>query len=411
MTALLRTAIVLAGLLLAVFSAAALADPQSQSFSSWKLVANTMTVRFTVSAREVTRLAAGGGRSELGQLLTRHLGHNIGVTADDAVCNPAGEPAIEASQPGYLVAELRFRCPANAGAVTLHNQAFFDAMASHVHFAKVALAGGGLRELLFTSRHRSHEFRLNSDETGADQFDDSGATVLAYISLGFEHILQGLDHIAFLLCLLILSARLQDIVLLVTGFTIGHSITLSLAVLGVVRPDIGLVEAMIGFTIALVAAENIAVRSGAGRQIALQVGLAMALMALWAALMQSGPPWLSLAGLALFSFCYLRLSGSEAAARKFRPLIAMFFGLVHGFGFANVLLEVGLPEGRVLAALFGFNVGVELGQIAIVLALWLFGLVFFTLFRTWNRQMTAEIASALLCAVGVYWFVQRAYFV
>ena len=79
----------------------------------------------------------------------------------------------------------------------------------------------------------------------------------AYVALGVEHILIGVDHIAFLLALLILCRRPREVVLMVTGFTLGHSITLTLAVLGVVEPHAPVIEALIGFTIALVAVENV----------------------------------------------------------------------------------------------------------------------------------------------------------
>lgn len=398
------------GLLFAVASGIAGADPQSQSFSTWKLVDGHITTRFTVASREVTRLAAIDPQFDLPQILEKHLQSSVAVSAEGTPCESLSAPQIKASKPGYLIAELRFRCPAGAAAVTLHNQAFFDLSASHVHFAKFALGTDKRFEQLFTSRQRSRTFNLSGEQDEATQFESNNATVLAYIVLGFEHILEGLDHIAFLLCLIILSGRLKDIIFIVSGFTIGHSITLGLAVLGYAKPDIGVVEAIIGFTIALVAVENIAARSGANRRIAIHVGLLLGVLALFSVLTHSGPPWLSVAGLALFSFCYLQLSDSETSARKFRPLITGLFGLVHGFGFANVLLEVGIPSSRALPALFGFNVGVELGQIAIVLAMWLFGLLFFTLFRNWDKRLSTDIASALLCSVGVFWFVQRAYF-
>ncbi|MGI9286659.1 MAG: HupE/UreJ family protein [Pseudomonadales bacterium] len=400
----------LLGLMFAVAGGTASADPQSQSFSTWKLVDDHITMRFTVASREVTRLAAIDPQSDLPKLLVNHLQSVVGITADSTPCESLAVPQIKASKPGYLIAELRFRCPPDATALTLHNQAFFDLSASHVHFAKFALDSDKNFEQLFTSRQRSRKLNLSGEQDDETQFESNRATVFAYIVLGFEHILEGLDHIAFLLCLIILSGRLKDIIFIVTGFTIGHSITLSLAVLGYAKANIGVVEAVIGFTIALVAVENIAARSGSNKRIAIDVGLLLCVLALFGGLTHSGPPWLSVVGLALFSFCYLQLSDSEATARKFRPLITGLFGLVHGFGFANVLLEVGIPSSRAVPALFGFNVGVELGQIAIVLAMWLCGLLFFTLFRNWDKRLSTDIVSALLCSVGVFWFVQRAYF-
>jgi hypothetical protein len=233
--------------------------------------------------------------------------------------------------------------------------------------------------------------------------------LLDYVALGVEHILAGADHAAFLLALLLLCRRLRDVLWLVTGFTLGHSLTLTLAVLGHLRPETSVVEALIGFTIALVAAENVAVKLGTRRW--WLAGLCAAGLAALSFVQPSGSglPALTSFGLALFVLAYLPLAADEAEARRLRPLLTLVFGLVHGFGFASVLLELGLARAELARALVGFNLGVELGQLAIVATLWLVGRALARRFAATRLSLLAvDALSAALCGLGLHWFVSRA---
>ena len=158
-------------------------------------------------------------------------------------------------------------------------------------------------------------------------------TFIDYIPVGFDHIVpKGLDHILFVLGLFFLAARFRPLLLQVSLFTIAHTITLALAALGYTQfvddftqatfgiPFIGIVEPLIALSIAYVAIENI--------------------------FMKGISPW--------------------------RPFVIFVFGLLHGLGFASVLAEFGLPEETFVAALIGFNVGVEVGQLAVIAAMFLF---------------------------------------
>jgi hydrogenase/urease accessory protein HupE len=142
-----------------------------------------------------------------------------------------------------------------------------------------------------------------------------------YLALGIEHILTGLDHLLFVLALLLLTKGTWRLVKTVTAFTLAHSITLGLATLGIVHVPSRPVEAVIALSIVFVAAEIVQARRG-------RSGLAAQM------------PW----------------------------ILAFIFGLVHGFGFAGALSEVGLPEGHIPVALLFFNLGVEAGQLLFVAA-------------------------------------------
>ena len=114
-------------------------------------------------------------------------------------------------------------------------------------------------------------------------------------------------------------------------------------------------------------------------------------------------------GLALFTACYLGLVSTPGASRRFRPAITLLFGLVHGFGFASVLAEIGLPRERLLAGLFGFNLGVELGQLAVVGAIVAVGAAARAAAAARWRGVAADVLSSALCALGLFWFLTRAY--
>ena len=155
---------------------------------------------------------------------------------------------------------------------------------------------------------------------------------------------------------------------MVSGFTIGHSITLCLTVLGWISLDIMVVEALIGFTIALVAAENIAASTGSYRQIAIGAAALIGIMILLSLNPATAPalPILSLLGLLIFTLSYLPGIRGQAGSIATRPALSLAFGLIHGFGFAAILQEIGLPNDQLWPALLGFNIGVELGQLMIL---------------------------------------------
>jgi hypothetical protein len=169
------------------------------------------------------------------------------------------------------------------------------------------------------------------------------------------------------------------------------------------------IESLIGFTIALVAAENIGVASHSGARIALGAGATLIVLAAVSLLMGNGLPAHTYLGLALFSVCYLMLAKDRAQATRLRPVLTVLFGLIHGFGFASVLLEIGLPAKRLALALLGFNAGVEIGQLAIVFTLWLVAALALRLRPAADSRLGFDLASAGLCALGLYWFVVRAF--
>ena len=399
----LPLALLAAGALLSAGSAA-LAHTRSQSFSTWDVHGADVTAVFSVNAVEATRLATGGEVApDLDALLRAHLASRLRVSRGTAPCSVA-EPQTLVARPGLLRVEQHFRC-AESGPLRITDGAFFDLVPSHIHMARVRINDDPPFELLFSESRRERTVGAEIAGPGA------GATFGSWVRLGIEHIAAGADHIAFLLALLLLCRRLRDVAWLVTGFTLGHSATLTLAVLGVVKPNVPVVEALIGFTIALVAAENVAARTS-GVRLNVAVGAAAGLCAL--ALLRFatgiGLPATTILGLAVFALAFLPLAASVDEALRWRPLLTLLFGLVHGFGFASVLMDVGLPVGRLASALIGFNLGVEIGQLVIVGALWSVGTWMARRFASEGAQRLAvDMLSAFLCGLGLFWFVQRSF--
>jgi hypothetical protein len=393
-------------LLLLLASLPSEAHNRSQSFSQWTLDQNQLQMLFTVKAREATRLqVAGSGDFET--LLANHIAETVSVRQNTAICAATQHVKILSAKPGYLRLAATFECPASTEqtATSIQIGSFFAMATTHVHYARVAVTNQPSLEYLFTENRQQHEIAL-SEQHWSSHIERA---FTQYTALGIEHIFGGIDHIAFLLALLLLLQRMRDVIWMVSGFTVGHSMTLCLAVLGWVNPNILVVEALIGFTIALVAAENIAARTASNRPIIYAVTALLGVLILLSLNPSTAPtlPMISLAGLLLFTLSYLPLANNRASTIKNRPLLSLAFGLIHGFGFASVLQEIGLPEDQLWSALLGFNIGVELGQLMIVAAAW-------TLYKIVKNissipRLVPDISSALLCGLGLYWFIARSY--
>ena len=391
-------------LVVLLWSSPAAAHTRSQSFSSWHIQDGQVRGTFSVRALEATRLGALEDTVfDLNTLLVRHLDSRLVLTAGDEPCRTAG-PRARAAQAGYVRVEWRFACPAQTR-LSLTSTAFFEVAPSHLHYARVRVGGGPPVEYLFTDSAR----RQVIVPDGPEQAARPGPSFGAYVLLGLEHIMSGVDHLAFVLALLLLCRRVREVVFMISGFTLGHSLTLSLAVLGVLEPNVPVIEALIGFTLALVAAENIGISSGTGHRLGLVAGLGLVGCGLLRGLTGLGLPVLSSLGLGLFAVCYFALATSRERAARLRPVLTLVFGLIHGFGFASVLLDLGLPTERLVVALFGFNIGVEIGQLGVVALVWAGGQLLVRGVGATDFRLATDAASAGLCGLGLFWFVERAF--
>jgi hypothetical protein len=209
--------------------------------------------------------------------------------------------------------------------------------------------------------------------------------------------------------LVLISKRLRDLIFVVSGFTIGHSLTLALAVTGVIRPQPEYIDALVALTIALIGAENLGAQTRRPAPFALALGGALLLMAVGSWLGFGGLPSLLLLGAGLFTANYLMISGQLVDAGRLRMVVTLTFGLIHGFGFASNLLEMQLPTHRLAELLLGFNLGVEIGQLTLVVGVTLLVWLLMRLKFTIPRPIVVDVASAFLIGIGAFWFVTRSY--
>ena len=376
---------------------------RSQSFSDWEITDNIATAVFTAKSREITRLQSQSNQS-LDTLLVDHLISAISVSQDSLPCSSTEVVRPIPSALGYVRVRLVFDCGASLGDISISINSFFNVASSHVHYANMSLNREPSYQYLFTNKQRRHEI-TNQLATSSHWFD----SITQFVLIGIEHIFGGIDHIAFLLALLLLLRSLKVLVWMITGFTLGHSITLALAALGWVIPDLDIVEAAIGFTIALVAVQNIAVLTGNHRQITYFSVAGLLLIVLINLIWNIGLSALSGLGLALFTLAYLWNSADEHLSADLRLVTSVIFGLIHGFGFASALTETGLASTQLLPALLGFNLGIELGQIVIIAVVWaLLQQIRQSRFLT-DTRLVIDLVSAALCGLGLYWFIGRSY--
>lgn len=394
-------------LLLALAGLVALAMPAfahtlSETHSAWHVVGSTVDMNFTLPDIEAKRLAPAG-QNPTDAMITDYLAKHLGVTADAKPCTVNYGPEKGSAAQGYTRWEFSFTCPKSAKNIGLVDTAFFDLVPTHINYAQIITSDGNFVEQLFT-----RDQTVLSAAPGGDN-PLQNASFLTYVGLGIMHILTGVDHMSFLLGLILISRRLRDLAFVVTGFTIGHSATLALAVTGIVRPHAEYIDALVALTIALVGAENIAVSLKRPGTIALAFGGSLILMSLLRVLGAGGLPSLLLLGAGLFCGNYLMITGHLQDAARVRVIVTLVFGLIHGFGFASSLLEMRLPTGRMAELLLGFNSGVEIGQLSLVLSVTLIAWLLVKARFALPRPIVTDVCSAFLVGVGVFWFVSRSY--
>jgi hypothetical protein len=395
----------LAGIAL-ISAGSALAHTRSTSYSSWELEGREARVRFRIPQLELTRLPWGiVSAPRFAPELGRYLSDGLRLEAGGVPCPLVDGPRALAAPGERALLEWRVRCPAE-GALAIESDLLREVAPSHLHFARLRAPDGGIRERVLAGAERSWLLPGQADASAGAEI---GSSLLDYVWLGIEHITTGYDHLVFLLGLLLLARRASEVVTIVTGFTVAHSITLGLAALGRVRPDAAAVEALIGLSIALIAAENGWLLAGRRRLVPFAVIGVLGLAAAFAAAGYGAVPAATLLGLALFAACYFALLERAAQPLRLRFAIAFCFGLVHGFGFAGVLAEIALPQGRLLTALLGFNLGVELGQLAIVALVWPLLALLSRLWAGRAHRALLEVGTAAVCALGVFWWIERAF--
>jgi hypothetical protein len=391
-------------LLLALcFIAPASAHTLSESLSTWRVDGDTVRLQFTVPDLEAKRITPSGKDLPSSGKLGAYLAARLGVTTGKQPCPLVEGPRVLAASAGYYRYDLVFRCP-TANDIRIHSAAFYDLVRSHTNFAHIEDNGGRFFEQILTQDHQEVAV-AGSDAEGSGL---ESASFLTYVGMGVMHIFTGIDHMSFMLGLVLISRRVRDLLFVVTGFTLGHSLTLALAVTGILRPEGQYIDALVALTIALIGAENIGDGTHRPLPVALGLGAIMFLMALGRYFdLGVTLPTLLLVGGGIFSVCYLMLTGQMRDAGRVRLLVTLVFGLIHGFGFAANLLEMRLPGNRLAELLVGFNLGVEIGQVTVVLGALALAWLLVRARLAIPRPLFTDIAAAFLVGEGLCWFVER----
>jgi hypothetical protein len=370
MARLILLAVSTAGLLVAF---PAFAHKPSDSYLTLAVSGARVHGRWDVALRDLDNLidldADGNGEVTWDEVRARQsaiaalaLGH-LALSADDATCPTAarGLRVASHSDGAYAVVDFDADCPHAPRTLAVTYSLFFDVDPQHRGIVRID-DGAGTRTAIFSPREPTQRFETTTVRR-LPQW-------LAAVRLGIEHIFAGVDHLCFLIALLLpsvlvrtdrgtwapvprLRPALTDVLKIVTSFTVAHSITLTLSALEVLRLPSRLVESGIAASVVVAAVNNVVPILAEDR---------------WAA--------------------------------------AFALGLLHGFGFSATLMDLGLPRENLALTLFGFNVGVEIGQLAVVAA---FVPLAYLARRTWAYRRVGLVGGSLAIAgVAGVWLVERA---
>ncbi len=365
------TRIALAILLLLLCPANAFAHKPSDSYLTLSIAGSEVAGQWDIALRDLDFAfgldADGDGAITWGEVKAKreaiiaYAMARLTIAADGAAC-PASVADIlidNHSDGAYAILRLRALCPRPPNPLQVAYRLFFDIDPQHKGLLRLE-AGGQTSTAVFSPANASQEFAVERR--------DLWPQFLAYFEAGVEHIWTGYDHILFLLSLLLpavmmldagrwaarqgLRAAFIDVLKIVTAFTLAHSITLAIATLRLVELPSRLTESAIAFTVVLAALNNIFPLVPARR-------------------------WMAGFG----------------------------FGLIHGFGFASALIDLGLPSGALALALAGFNIGVEAGQAAIV-AIFL-PLAYLSRRTDFYRTVVLRGGSGIIVFIAALWFLER----
>ena len=387
-------------ILLFTFSLDVFSHQRSESYSKWSVEEDEsdtlVNVAFTIRLSNLNKLEG----PLVGEWEDRISAYIISSFTTDSDCLQEGKHRVMTSRADDIF-RVSWTLSCNQILEEIKTNVFFDRDPTHSHIARYIYDSNLSTEKLFTTQTKT----WNLKDIYSSKESSVNSSFKEYVLLGIKHISTGYDHLAFLFGLLLLNQRPKRLVLAITGFTLGHSLTLSLAVLDLVRPVNSFIEALIGFSIALLGLEFLIRHSKSNSTYVKNISYLLFFLFLLYFIFSEGSNSLGLLGLFVFSFCYLMLV-SKNLSSFFSLFIASIFGLIHGFGFGGFLFEVGFSEDNILKTLFGFNLGVEIGQL---MAMSLFILIIFGISKLdiKNKEYINPLLATFLVTLGTYWFVYR----
>lgn len=404
--------ILLFSLILITISKFSYAHYFSESYSNWIISDNKVSATFTILKLEATRVLQIDKFQEIGQekqlsegeVFLEYFKPRISVLESSKECLLDNEPSLINGKDEYHTIELSYLC-ASTNSIKIINNVLFDIAQSHVHLSRISINDQILEKALF---YNDQTIFINDLKTKKEKsFVDS---LTNFISTGMNHILTGFDHLIFLMGLIILVNNFKHLLIVITGFTLGHSITLALVALNIVVPNTLMIEALIGFTILFIAAEYMMKEEKNFIPIIAILLSILTFAAISSLFLQISMTLISFMALILITIGYFGILRNLENKGSFRVIITILFGVIHGFGFGTFLFNSEFDQTNIISALFGFNLGVEIGQIIFLMIFILLNLSLIKLLKSKNHQYLMQTLMIIVSSLGFYWFIQRLYF-
>lgn len=380
----------------------------SESFSKWNVVDNKVEANFSLLTLESTRIFQVENYQKImfeenlseTDVFKIYLSQHLKVTSEGKNCSLVDEIKELNSQEGSLNLSLNFECPSNKE-IKIINNALFNLVQSHIHIARIYIDNNLYTEKALFFNDQSIDL---NEEKENNSFSNS---FYKFFSLGLDHILSGYDHLLFILGLLLLVTNLKRLLLVITGFTIGHSLTLSLSVINIIQVKSSLVEALIGYTIMFVGLEYLYKENNDHRVSMIFITTLSLLLLIFGNLINPNFPYFLILGILLFSLGYFYLLKNLNSENNLLSIITIIFGLIHGFGFGGFLLGSKISSENIFSGLLGFNLGVEVGQIIFVLLILLIYKLLMTLKITKIIEVIKNLSFFAVVFFGFFFFIQR----
>ena len=380
----------------------------SESFSKWNVVDNKVEANFSLLTLESTRIFQVENYQKImfeenlseTDVFKIYLSQHLKVTSEGKNCSLVDEIKELNSQEGSLNLSLNFECPSNKE-IKIINNALFNLVQSHIHIARIYIDNNLYTEKALFFNDQSIDL---NEEKENNSFSNS---FYKFFSLGLDHILSGYDHLLFILGLLLLVTNLKRLLLVITGFTIGHSLTLSLSVINIIQVKSSLVEALIGYTIMFVGLEYLYKENKDHRVSMIFITTLSLLLLIFGNLINPNFPYFLILGILLFSLGYFYLLKNLNSENNLLSIITIIFGLIHGFGFGGFLLGSKISSENIFSGLLGFNLGVEVGQIIFVLLILLIYKLLMTLKISKIIEIMKNLSFFAVVFFGFFFFIQR----
>ena len=342
------------------------AHPPGLSSADITVKPDTLDLKVTFSAQDIEAFVpmdtdgdAEVSDDELGNAtfrIARFVASNVTILGDGKEIKANGSNSVRFDNKNNAIIGLHYPGTPKA-TVGIQSKLLDKLPPDHKQYVSVVDANGKeLGKKMLTQKANTLELSLTTNTAPASE-NHATSTFTDFLKLGVEHILTGYDHLLFLFSLLVVTRSFWPAIKIITFFTIAHSITLALAGMNIVNISSSIVEPLIAATIVYVGLENI-IRK-------------------------------------------------DKVTTKQRCILTFFFGLIHGFGFAGVLREMGISsiETGILVPLFSFNLGVELGQITVASVV--LPLIWWLHSKEKISQYLVPVGSVLTCLAGGYWLLER----